>query len=359
MQYNVTYRDKDGGIQVIVSYKDSTGQWRQKSEQGFAKKGDAKKAANKILDELKEKHALQLNPELDGITFGEFIKTFLEHMKIYKEPNTVISYTQALKKFSAMDKMSLDKITPLHIQKEIDVMVIDGLKARTIKGYVTRLKTMFKNAIKPYRIIFDNPVTSLELPEGKIEVKLKAINLSDLEKLLSNIKNPRHYLISLLAGKCGLRIGEIIGLTWADLNFNKQTIDINKQWKLLKSGKYGFGPPKTKLSYRTVPAPRSVLQVLKEYKKISPANIDGRIFNYSRAGTIASILADVYRHHEYNLSVHDLRHTFASLLIANGTDFRTAAQILGHTPEETIRTYSHVTSDMMDRAAKTINNIFD
>lgn len=358
MQYNITYREKDKGIQYIISYKDNNGKWRQKSKQGFAKKSEAKKAAGKMLDELKGKYKLQLDAELEGITFKEFTEMFIENMKLYKEPNTVISYGQTVNKFSSLAKMELSKITSVHVQKCVDEMVRTGLEPSTVKAHTTRLKTIFKNAIKPYRIITENPVSDLKLPKRKQENKIKALNLSDLEKLLSGIKNSRYYLMSLLAGKCGLRLGEIVGLTWSDINFTKCTIDINKQWKQNKNGVWGFGPLKSKSSYRIVPAPKSVLQALKEFKKASPTSIDKRIFPYTRTGGIGSYIALCYQSFGFDISIHDLRHTFASLLIANGTDFRTAAQILGHTPEETIRTYSHVTSDMMERATKTINNIF-
>lgn len=358
MQYNITYRDKDGGIQAIVSYKDNSGKWRQKSVQGFTKKSAAKKAANKIIDELKEKHTLQLNAELEGTSFKEFTEMFIEHLTLHKEPNTVISYKQTIKKFSTFAGMELNKISPLHVQRCVDKMIKTGLRSTTIKAHVVKLKAIFKNAVSPYRIIADNPVVDLKIPENKEDNKIKALNLSDLDKLLKSIKNRRHYLASLLAAKCGLRLGEIIGLTWSDINFTKCIIDINKQWKQNKNGKWGFGPLKTKNSYRVVPAPRSVLQELQEYKKIFPTNIDKRIFPHTRSDGLGTTLAILYNKIGYNLSVHDLRHTFATLLIANGTDFRTAAQILGHTPEETVRTYSHVTSDMMEKAAKNINNIF-
>ena len=358
MQYNITYREKDKGIQYIISYKDNNGKWRQKSGQGFARKKDAKKAAEKTLDKLKEKYALQLDTELEGITFKEFTEMLIENMSLYKEPNTVISYKQTVKKFSSLDGTELSKITPVHVQKCIDEMVRTGLEPSTVKAHTTRLKTIFKNAIKPYRIITENPVSDLKLPKRKQENKIKALNLSDLENLLSGIKNSRYYLMSLLASKCGLRLGEIVGLTWNDINFIKCTVDINKQWKKRKDGTWGFGSLKSKNSYRIVPAPKSVINVLSEHKKISPINIDKRLFPYARAYGVGTNLANYYKKLGYNLSIHDLRHTFASLLIANGTDFRTAAQILGHTPEETIRTYSHVTSDMMEKAAKNINNIF-
>jgi len=358
LQYNITYRKKDKGIQYIISFKDQNSKWRQKSEQGFSKKSEAKKAANKMLNKIKESFSFRLNTELEGITFKEFTEMFLEHLSIYKEPNTVASYKQTVKKFNALADTKLNKISPVHVQKCIDEMVKDGLEPSTIKAHVTRLKTIFKNAISPYRVIADNPVSDLKLPEKKENVKVKALSLSDLEKLLNNIKNPRYYLMSMLASKCGLRIAEIIGLTWDDIDYIKKQININKQWKKRKDGTWGFGSLKSQASYRIVPAPTSVLKALREFKEMSPISIDKRIFPYTRPGGIGSYLAVCYKDLGYNISIHDLRHTFATLLIAGGTDFRTAAQILGHTPEETIRTYSHVTNDMMERAAKTINNIF-
>ena len=357
MQYNITYREKDKGIQYIISYKDRSGRWRQKSKQGFAKMSEAKKAALKKLDEIKEKFELQLDAELEGISFQEFTEMFLENMRLYKEPNTVKTYEQTVNKFADLGRMEVSKISSVHVQKCVDNMVRDGLAPSTIKAHVTRLKTIFKSAISPYRIITDNPVSDLILPPKKESAKIKALNLSELEELLSSIKKPRYYLISLLASKCGLRIAEIIGLTWDDIDYTRKQININKQWKKRKDGIWGFGPLKSQASYRIVPAPTSVLKALRGYKDISPISIDKRIFPYARAG-IGSYIAKCYQELGFDISVHDLRHTFATLLIANGTDFRTAAQILGHTPEETIRTYSHVTSDMMERAAKTINNIF-
>jgi len=64
LQYNITYRERYGKIQYIISYKDHNGKWRQKSEQGFVKKGEAKEAADKMLDKLKESFSLRLMPLL-------------------------------------------------------------------------------------------------------------------------------------------------------------------------------------------------------------------------------------------------------------------------------------------------------
>ena len=74
MQYNITYRERYGKMQFIISYKDQSSKWRQKSKQGFAKKGDAKKAADKMLDELKENFELQVDAELEVLPSRSFRK---------------------------------------------------------------------------------------------------------------------------------------------------------------------------------------------------------------------------------------------------------------------------------------------
>ncbi len=359
MQYNITYRNKDNSIQVIVSYKDSAGKWRQKSEQGFTKKGEAKKAADKILEELKERHALQLNPELEGITFGEFTEMLLEHLALHKEYGTILTYKNALRKFENLKKMELSRITALHVQVGVDGMVQEGLKVSTIKEYCVKLKTVFNKAIQPYKIITNNPVTNLTIPESKEETKIKALTKKELKKVLSGIDNKKHYIASLLAAKCGLRLGEIAGLTRGDLNFKKKTVSINKQWKKLKDGEMGFGPVKRKNSNRTVPLPESVIKELKEYIKYSPANIDGRIAPYATIESMSASLKKQYRKTGFKISAHILRHTYATMLIASGVDFKTAAELLGHSVEQTMKTYAHITDDMMARATKKINTIFD
>ena len=57
----------------------------------------------------------------------------------------------------------------------------------------------------------------------------------------------------------------------------------------------------------------------------------------------------------YNISIHELRHTYATMLISKGLDFKTVAKLMGHEVEQTLKTYSHVTDDMMKKAKDIIN----
>ncbi len=356
MQYNITYRKKDGGWQYIISFKEN-GKWKQKSKQGFRTRGLAKVAADKRLEGLKEviKH---IDSTYDDITFKEFIDTFLNSEKRYKSYNTLDAYKHASNHFSNLNNISMSKIKYMHIKTSIDKMLDKGLSEGSINTYIKRMKALFNHAIDPYRIIKNNPMEGVKLLDSKTKDEIKALNKWELDGLLGKIKQRDLYLATLVASSCGLRLGEILGLTWADINYVNSTLEVNKQWKTLDDNKNGFGKLKTKNSYRTVPIPPKLIYELKEYKKVYPTDKYNRIFLYNRANSLGSKLAYNYKQLGYDNSVHDMRHTYATLLIANGVDFKTVARLLGDTVEMVMKVYSHVTDDMMDNATNAVNNIF-
>ena len=357
MQYNITYRKKDGGWQYIISFKED-GKWKQRSKQGFRTRSLAKVAADERLEELKKEHALQLNTEYKGITFMEYYKMFKKHESMYKEPGTIRLYGYAIKKFKKIHDKELSEITTLDIQNCIDEMVREGLHPNTINSYVSKLKTAFNKAINPYNIISDNPVSNLSIPENREDVKVKALTVGEFEELLSKITNRKFHIVTLIAGTCGLRIGEILGLTWDNINFKQSILTVEKQWKRLGDGKWGFGATKSKNSNRSIPIPPRTLRELKIYKRESPTDIHNRIILYTAISNISRELGQLYRNLGYDISVHDLRHTYATTLIANGIDFKTVAKLMGHDVKETLSTYSHVTDDMLNKAANTLKSIF-
>ena len=153
MQYNITYRKKDKGIQVIISYKDISGKWKQKSKQGFKKQSLAKTAADKMLDELKKnvKNQVTLNHDYDDITFEQFKDIFIEHIKLYNTYNTVATYERAFNKFSSLNYVKMADIQILDIQNIIDKLIKEGLKSSSIKLYLSKIKVFFNTAKDKYR----------------------------------------------------------------------------------------------------------------------------------------------------------------------------------------------------------------
>lgn len=360
MQYNITYREKDKGIQFIISYKDSGGKWRQKSKQGFKGKAVAKIAADKLLDELKKTVALQskLNANYENITFKDYTLDFIEHQKLYKEPNTIDHYNSTFTKFEALNNLKVIDIKAPDIQKCIDKLVENGYSQMSIEGYLSSLHYLFNYAQKKDKIILENPVHDIDFKVEKKKKEKTALTFAQTKDLLNKIKNPKLHLITMIAVKCGLRISEIMGLTWSDIGFNDNLLVVNKQWKKDKRGVYGFGETKGKNSNRVIPIPKDLMEEFKKYKSNQKIiSLNDRIFDYEKRNVVSSTLCNTYKHLGYKISVHELRHTYATTLIGNGLDFKTTANLLGHDVVQTMRTYSHVNDDMIDRAKKLIDKI--
>lgn len=155
-----------------------------------------------------------------------------------------------------------------------------------------------------------------------------------------------------------MRIGEICGLTWKDIDFANKSIDVNKQWIKDKKGIWGFGELKSSNSYRVVPMPQIVCKELQNLRSYSPIDINGRILRVKNTTSFSANLIAYYKKNGFDISVHELRHTYATNLIANGIDFKTAAKFLGHDVKETLGTYSHVNDDMIKIATNIIEKIF-
>lgn len=246
----------------------------------------------------------------------------------------------------------------------INELTSRGLKYNTIKGYLARLSTALNAAVKQFHYLHKSPIENIELKKPKKIEKIKALTTSEFEEVINSFQNSpydNYTIILIIAGTCGLRISEILGLTWNDIDFENNTIDVNKQWKVVETEpykKFGFGELKTQNSYRIVPMPQSTADYLRNYRNSHPINFQNRIIKNRSSDGVITFINKKFKAFGYNISIHDLRHTYATKLIANGVDFKTAAKLLGHEVEQTMKTYSHVTQDMLDRAKNLIDNIF-
>ncbi|MDU7212966.1 tyrosine-type recombinase/integrase [Clostridium sp.] len=356
MDYNITYRQKDKGWQFIISYKDENGKWKQKSKQGFKTKKEAKPVAEKVVQDLKANK--NLNQELKELTFEEFKDIYLEHLKLHMQENTIRLYKMAFQYLKPIYNLELVKITPLHLQRCIDDMIRNGLAYGTIKTYKNRITAIFNSAVDKYNIIPSSPANKLEIKVCKEPSKKKALTKNELDDLINKTKNMKYKVIFSLAGMCGLRIGEILGLRWSRIDFNKNTITIDIQWKNLNGNTVGFGELKSANSYRVVPLPPSVKKLLIEWKNHNSIDISNRVIVYKCISGLTALLRNYTKKLGYDLSIHEFRHTYATTLISRGVDFKTVAKLMGHDVEQTMKTYSHVTDEMMDNATQLINKIF-
>ena len=345
MQYNVTFRQKDKGWQAIVSYKEG-GKWRQRSKQGFPSKKDAKEAADAIIEGLKKENTLCKAPELRNMTLGAFMSVFYRDMKGKIRGSTLSSYKSALVAFSPLWVVKMKDITPHMVSSCLDDKRISALSKAT---YLAKLSRVYVYAGKYYNIVNKNPCTNVMLPKANSH-KLKILEPEELDRLLAESWSfgPKIHLGILISACTGLRLGEVAGLRWDDIDLENGLISVKRQLAGYNHGDGRLCQPKTASSIRTVPIPPRLIEAIRAFP-----DREGQIFvphDRKRMARAVSSLTHV--------TFHALRHTFATTLIAHGVDIKTVAALLGDKMETVMNTYIHYTDDMRKSAARDIEKIF-
>nr|DAJ77207.1 MAG TPA: Integrase [Caudoviricetes sp.] len=344
MQSNITTRKKDNAYQVIVSYKDGR-KWRQKSKQGFRTQREAKEYGQQIIEALKTQ-ITPIDENMRDITLGEFAEVFLRE-KVNLTYSTKAMYRVALKSFPMLTSTELRNINHNLVIRAFNEIHI---APSTMNLYLRVLKAIANYAIRPYKLIRENPFNSV--PRRKESVK-KVYTFTDEEMkfIFSSIDGYARVMVSI-AYYAGCRIGEILGLTWEDIDLDGKTITINKQVTIVDSKKFGVTAPKTVNSYRTIPIPPILCEILREYKATQS---DRLLFPKKNSKYVPRILKKLMP----NKTFHDLRHTYATKLLANGVDIKTVASLLGDNVNTVIKVYVHYTDDMRMKAAENVANIFN
>jgi len=178
-----------------------------------------------------------------------------------------------------------------------------------------------------------------------------------------------HTMIALLV-LTGCRRGELLGLQWEDIDWENKTIRIVRSSQYIGGGTYITKEPKTAAGKRVFTIPESAITLLKKYRVWQKEqrlllgdiweNTDDRLFTSHTGGnlhpdTISKWFKKFVQKHNFpDVTIHNLRHTNASLLIAAGTDVVTVSKRLGHAnPSITLNCYSHaLPSNDIDAANK-------
>ena len=356
MQYNFTIRKKDKGFQIIVAYKDGY-KWKQKSKQGFKTKREAKEYGHVIVKELDKTALLTKDTELKDLTFKEFADMFLEIKKAHITHSTLVMYNHAICAYKSIHDMKLSDIKPLHIQNVVNKMVSSPT---TITTYYKVVSRIFYIAINPYKIISDNPCTGVRLPRVERKNMIHTISDEELNQFAKFMreKYPQAYYFLQIARYTGMRFSEVYGLTWNDISLENRQIHINKQLSFRK-GVITFEKTKTANSVRILPIPPILENILIEYKSHELEFEYGLVLNpYKKNGVKWQINTYLKRFGD-NLSAHNLRHTYATKLLANGLDVKTVSSLLGDTPQMVMKTYVHYNDEMKAAASNAVANIFN
>ena len=341
-----------------------TGKLIQKSVYGKTQKEVRQKLA-KITSEIDEGTYIEPN----SIKLSEWLKTWLRDYIGNVKPATVKSYTDHvnLNIIPYLGKTQLSKLSPAMIQSMYNTLQREkGLSAKTIKNVHGVLHRALTQAQK-MGYIRTNPLDAVTLPRIE-KPQIKPMEEDDLTRFLKAIKGNPYELVFFVTVFTGLRQGEILGLTWDCVNFEQNTLFINKQHSKVKGGKeYVFSSLKNDKP-RMIVAADGVMEALRKQQALQSRwaekagdgwnNADNLVFTtelgrYLCNQTVYLAFKKVVKSLGLeSIRFHDLRHTFAVNSLKAGDDIKTVQENLGHhTASFTLDVYAHVTGGMKHDSA--------
>lgn len=372
--------------QVVVSLGyDINGKKKRIKKQGFKLKSDAEKFANEIL--AQNQNGYKVNSS-NNILFKNFI---LEWYENYQSLNLSIS-TQAcyIGRINShiipkLGTYKLNEINNVILQRFYNSLIKEKkLKASAAKKVFDILVSCFKYA-KKQKLIYDMPTDINKLTPEKPDIK--CWSKDEIDFFLNSIKGTYLYTPVFTEIFTGLRIAELCGLRWCDIDFKHCTLTVNNQVIFDRFNKKLFltSKLKTPTSYRVISIPKLLVNHLQNIKsKFNYGDFDyvilsrdGEIcnprnlsMNFTR--TVAkykySIEEIKMKYPDKDLSnyrqlkqitFHGLRHTHATILIANGENVKVVSERLGHRDINiTLNTYTHVIKKMQKGTADLLDRMF-
>lgn len=359
-------QEKNGYYYAVLNYTDSFGKRKTKwIATGLAVKGNKKRAEAVLMDLRRD-----FNPEEkkapDGeMLFSDYLESWLEVVKGSVAVPTFASYSSMVKNVIApyfKDRhITLKGLTAKHIQ-DFYLYSLKKVSASTVIHYHANIHKALKYAMK-IDLIDVNPADKVERPKREHFVG-SFYDAEEMNKLFEAAKGSKLELPILFGAFYGLRRSEVIGLKWEAVDFEQNTITIKHTVTSCNlDGKHilvASDTTKTKSSMRTlplVPFMRERLLALKEEQNEN-RRLCGRSYNKEYSGYICiNEIGDLIKPHYVTeffpklledqglrrIRFHDLRHSCASLLLANGVPMKQIQEWLGHSDfSTTANIYAHL-----------------
>lgn len=374
MEGSIIKRGKTYTIRYDIG-RDINGKRMQKSIGGFKTKAEAQKSLNERLFKLqKGEFFTDENISFRNYLLNNWIPNYcISHLK----GKTIENYKFVINQYIVpnLGNIKLNKLTA----KDLDFLYNKlqnslGLSGTTCLNCHLVIHKSLKTAVK-WQIISKNVADFADRPK-KSTVKMIALEIDQVKILLNALKNTSIYIFALLAFTTGMRRGELLGLTWEDIDLDNGTIKITKQLQKL-NGELLFTTPKSIKSIRTITIPENIVNILKQEnlrqsdkKKFmgseyhdnnlviceedgKPYDPDYITHNFSRKMNIISKKFNIPK-----IRLHDMRHTHATLLLKAGANIVAVSSRLGHEKvSTTLNLYSHLLPSMQQEATNILNEM--
>jgi integrase len=363
---------------VYYRYKDpSTGIWKQTSKKGFRTKGEAEDFLLKVNTQLNDNSFVKPKK----ITVREYLKDWIEtYVECTLKKSTVSSYKSIVEQHIVpyLGNVELQKLTSSHIDRFYSEKLKNGrldgkggLSAKSVLYIHRILSEALGHALKK-SYINNNPIKNITTSPKVPKYRAQIYNRDEILSLMQAIKDTDMEPPVVLAALCGLRRGEVLGLRWQDIDLKNKSIRISRQLIALDKG-FDYDTPKSETSRRELAIPQIVATVLESHaarqeqikQLLGNEHEDNGLVNCNNDGTpinpknFSKKFANILKKYKLkHIRFHDLRHSYASLMLVSGNSLKVTSELLGHsTISLTADTYTHVIDDLKKEAANKIDNV--
>ena len=336
------FKNEDNGTwYVMARYVNWKGDRKQKCKRGFATKREAQ--------EWERMFKLQTSSDLD-MSFEAFTELYINDVKNRLKENTWLTKEHIIrtKILPYFGKLKISEISTKEIiawQNEMLAYRDEKKKPYSqtyLKTLHNQLSAIFNHAVRYYELR-SNPAAKVGNMGSEEHKEMLFWTKEEYKKFsFEMMDKPVSFYAFEMLYWCGIREGELLALTPADFNFDKETVTINKSYQRLK-GQDVITSPKTKKSNRTIKMPQFLCEEMKEYL--------GMIYGLKKKDRIFTVTKS-YLHHEMDrgakavgvkrIRIHDLRHSHISLLIDMGFSAVAIADRVGHESIDITYQYAHL-----------------
>ena len=341
---------------------------------GFATRAEAYEKGTEAFVDFKHGN---IGITSEKITVKDYLESWLNIAQVSLKEATKAAYGRIIRKRITpyIGGLVLQELTPAQVDKMLRKQVMQGMAYGTVNNTKRVLSIALKYAVHPAGLIQSNPCGYVTVPKKARHdcVKRTLITPDKLNELLSGQKlGSPYYLPIQILYRTGMRIGEVLGLTWDRIALDKAVITVDRQMAVERNK---FETPKTTSSVREIPIDDELVSMLSEWRFMqdSFSTADGYIYAYEGADGVFRecskelcstkqtipfvctrqngklIRYSSIRHLllAYGLNAHSFRHTHATMLIENGASPKGVADRLGHSDATiTQNIYTHITEKL-------------
>ncbi len=300
-------------------------------------------------------------------TFSEYVSRFLQHTKAHARATTCLSYEQVLRLHIVpyIGNLCLADLTSDHVKNMYDRLRLKVSQSMLARVHIT-LRAVLNMAIEE-RVISASPLTSIRKGAPRYRrPRVEALDGRQVKRLLQAVKGHRLEALFVLAVTTGMRQGELFAQRWSDVDLSKRTLSVVRSAQEV-NGEVNFVEPKTDTSRRRISLSHLAVAALRRRRAIATSeDHDSELVFPSERGYPLRKSNFIRRVWEPicgaaglgDVRFHGLRHTAASLLLAENIHPKVVSDMLGHASVRiTLDTYSHLSPTLQAVAADAFDRL--